>query len=124
MKDEYRMFKMSNGEMVVTKVKETTSDGLYVCDFPASVVPIPPEHAGGQRNQIGFGKFMPFSDYDMDVMVNPANIAVHSAADSNIINAYDQWVTHMKAQNSGIVLAGQNDLPQEGRAQGFNRLNV
>lgn len=124
MKSEYRLFKISTGEMVVTKIKETLDDGKYVLDFPAVVVPIPPEQAGGARNQIGFGKFMPFSNYDEDVVLNPELVIIDSTADVNIVNAYEQWTTHMKAQQSGIVMAGANDLPTEGRAQGFGNLNT
>ena len=124
MKSEYRLFRINTGEMVVTKIAETTEDGMYILDFPAVVVPIPPEQARGMRNQIGFGKFMPFSNYDEDVIMNPASIAVDSTADVNICNAYDQWVTHMKAQQSGIIMASRGDLPREGQAQGFDRLNV
>lgn len=124
MKNEFRLFKINTGEMIVTKIVETLDDGRFVLDYPAMVVPIPPEQAGGMRNQIGFGKFMPFSNYNQDVILNPNSIIADSTADSNIIGAYEQWINHMKAQESGIVMAGSNDLPKEGRAQGFNRLNV
>lgn len=124
MKSEFKIFKLVTGEMVVTKIVETTAEGRYVLDYPAMIVPIPPQQAGGMQNQIGFGKFMPFSDYSKEIVLNPEHIVSESESDANIINAYEQWVTHMRAQASGIVLTQNSNLPKEGQARGFGDLNV
>jgi hypothetical protein len=103
---------------------ETTEEGKLILDYPAMIVPIPPQQAGGMQNQIGFGKFMPFSDYSKEITLHPEHIVADSESDANIVNAYEQWVTHMRAQASGIVLTQNANVPAAGAAKGFGDLNI
>jgi len=126
-----KMIKTINGEMVLTTVADITEDGMYVLDYPAVVMPIPPERAGGMQNQVGFGKYLPFSDYDKDILLNPACIAVESEPNAHMTQTYSQWVTQVKAQESGIITA--QGMPQrapaeimgkDGKAVDFSKLNM
>jgi len=67
----YKVFKVTTGEIVILEISEILDDGMYVIQYPAVIVPIPAQQAGGQSNQIGFGKLMPFSDYSKDITMNP-----------------------------------------------------
>ena len=98
-----KMFKTINGEMVLTAVNDITEDGMYVLEFPASVVPVPPQQAGGMQNQVGFGKYLPFSDYDKEILLNPECIAIESEPNTHMLQTYEQWVTQVKAAESFIV---------------------
>ncbi len=100
-----KLFKLITGEMILSEV-EPIEDGQYNLKYPAVIIPIPPEQAGGQRNQIGFGKYMPFSDYKEDMLLNPLAIVTDSNPDKKLIDAYEQWVTQMKSAESGIILPG------------------
>jgi hypothetical protein len=123
-----KMFKTINGEMVLSAVNDITEDGMYVLSYPSVVIPVPPQQAGGQQNQIGFGKYMPFSDYDKEILLNPACIAIESEPNKQMLQTYDQWVTQIKAQESGIVMANQMPrMPQQlrdGKAADFSKLNM
>jgi len=116
--DSVKMFKMLVGEMVITRITDVDDEGKYLLDYPAVVVPIPPDKAGGMANQIGFTKYLPFSDYSEDISLNPDMITINSVPTSQLVEAYDKWVTQIKAQESGIV------LPNQGAAAGFNQLNT
>ena len=76
--DNFKLFKMENGEFIITEITETDDEGHMILNYPAVIVPIPPEQAGGQPNQIGFGKFMPFSDHGKDIRLNPNQVMVDS----------------------------------------------
>jgi len=124
-----KMFKTINGEMVLSAVNDITEDGMYVLSYPSVVIPVPPQQAGGQQNQIGFGKYMPFSDYDKEILLNPACIAIESEPNKQMLQTYEQWVTQIKAQESGIVMANQmprmpQQLRENGKAADFSKLNM
>jgi hypothetical protein len=118
MKENVRLFKLISGEMVITIVKEVLDDGMYVLDTPASIVPIPPQQAGGQQNQIGFGMFMPFSDSSKDILLNPNSISVDSEP-FKLTDAYEQWRSQRKAKSSGIILPNHNE-----KILDFSKLNT
>lgn len=118
-----KLFKMVNGEMVITEVSDVTEDNMYVLEYPAMIVPT------NQQGQVGFGKYLPFSDYKKEILLNPECIAVDSEPEAQMLQTYEQWVTQFKAQESGIVMA--NRMPQappslvkDGQARDFSRLNV
>ena len=127
-----KMFKTINGEMVLTAVNDITEDGMYVLEYPASVVPVPPQQAGGMQNQVGFGKYLPFSDYDKEILLNPECIAIESEPNTHMLQTYEQWVTQVKAQEAGIVTA--QGMPaqrapaevvgKDGKAVDFTQLNT
>jgi hypothetical protein len=72
---------------------------------------------------------MPFSDYDKEILLNPACIAIESEPNKQMLQTYDQWVTQIKAQESGIVMANQmprmpQQLRENGKAADFSKLNM
>ena len=127
-----RVLKLLTGEIMITDIKEVTDDNQYIVDHGAMIVPIPPEKAGGQPNQIGFAKFMPFSDNSKDVTINVAHVVSDSEPHVQILNAYEQWVKQVKSQESGIIVPNMSpptDLPKSGQGQPIkpnfrNGLNV
>jgi hypothetical protein len=125
-----KMFKTINGEMVLTAVNDITEDGFYVLEYPASVIQVPPQQAGGMQNQVGFGKYLPFSDYDKEILLNPECIAIESEPNAHMLQTYEQWVTQVKAQESGIVTAqgmpqrAPAEVMKDGKAVDFSKLNM
>ncbi len=122
-----RLFRLTTGEMVITEIKETDDEGKYMLDYPATIVPIPPQQAGGQQNQIGFGKMMPFSDYAEDIALNPkVCVAVDSVPDKRLIATYEQWVQQMRSQEGRIIVPtmNQQNIPKDGAKADFSKLNV
>jgi hypothetical protein len=125
-----KMFKTINGEMVLTAITDITEDGFYSLDHPAIVVPVPSQQVGGMQNQIGFGKYLPFSDYDKEILMNPECIIIESEPDSQILQTYEQWVTQVKAQESGIIMAkgmptrAPAEAMRNGKAADFSKLNI
>jgi hypothetical protein len=126
-----RVLRLISGEIIVTEIKETMDDGMYVLEYPALVIPIPPQQAGGQQGQIGFAKFMPFSDYGEDIIFNPIHIVSDTTPHKQIQGAYDQWSQQTRGQDSGIIVPNMRqpaDIPTQGQANGgpnFNRgLNI
>jgi len=117
-----KLFKLNTGEMILTEI-ETLADGNYALTYPAVIIPIPAEQAGGQQNQIGFGKFMPFSDSKEDIILNVKNIMVESSADKKLVEAYKNWQQQVRSQESGIILPGMN-LPKQAQASDFRKLNT
>lgn len=117
-----KCFKTLNGEFIVTEIADVTDDGMYVLSYPSIVTPVP-----HQQGQIGFGKYMLFSDYKKEILMNPINIAVESEPNEQILNTYIQWATQMKAQDSGIVVTNQmpqGQVPSDGSKADFSRLNM
>jgi len=99
----YKVFKMINGEIIIMEIDHTDDEGNYVVTYPAVIVPIPPQQAGGQQNQIGFGKMMPFSDYSKDIVISPKGIIVDSDPNQQMIGAYENWMQQVRQMESGIV---------------------
>lgn len=119
-----KMFKTLNGEFVVTEVEGVNDEGMYVLKYPSALMPVPQ-----QQGQIGFSKYMMFSDYKKEILMNPTNIAVESEPAEDLRNTYDQWVNQIKAQESGIIMAGANQMPKgpipgDKSKADFSRLNV
>ncbi len=123
----YRIFKLITGEIVITET-ETNDEGMYSLSYPAIIIPIPPNQAQGQQNQIGFGKMMPFSDYGEDIILNPSSIVVDTSPDKRIIEAYESWRQQIKSLESGIIVpnmqAPKDVMPTKGQARDFRNLNV
>lgn len=129
MDNNLRMFRVITGEMVLTEVKELNEDGMYELEYPAVVVPIPPEQTGGQPNQIGFGKFLPFSDYGSELLLNSNTVIADSKPNAQLKDAYNNWVSQVRAQDSGIIVpgVGGGGLPPQGTGQAppdFGKLNT
>ncbi len=122
-----RLFRMLTGEMVITEV-DTNDEGNYLLSYPATIVPIPPGQAGGQQNQVGFGRFMPFSDYGEDMIMTPEAVACDSSPSKQMVATYEQWVTQVRSQDSGIIVPNmaQKNLPKSGQGQpvDFSKLNT
>jgi hypothetical protein len=112
------VFKIINGEIIITEVDHMDDEGNYVVLYPAVIVPIPPQQAGGQQNQIGFGKFMPFSDYSKDIILNPKGILVDSDPNKQMIDAYENWLQQVRQMESGIITAKPADIPPQGSKAG------
>jgi hypothetical protein len=120
----YKVFKVGTGEIVILEITDILDDGMYVIQYPAVIVPIPPQQAGGKSNQIGFGKLMPFSDYGKDITMNPASILIDSSPDSRMVDAYENWCTQVKQQESGIIIPPKGaTIPTVGKADNINRPN-
>jgi hypothetical protein len=117
-----KMFKLVTGEFVITEISETREDGGYVLSYPLIIVPIPQ-----QEGQIGFAKLMPFSDNNKPIVLLQTSIIVDSDADGKLSKVYEQQVTQLKAQESGIVIPGQG-MPKEilknSSAQDFTSLRT
>ena len=115
-----RVIRILSGEMIVTEVKDIDDEGNWMLEYPAIVIPIPPQQAGGQQGQIGFAKFMPFSDYSDDITLNPAQITSDTTPHKQILGAYEQWSQQTRGQDSGIIVPNMRppaDIPTEGQAQ-------
>lgn len=127
MDNNIRMFKVSTGEMVLTEVVGVNDEGMYELEYPSVVVPIPPEQ-GAPPNQIGFGKFMPFSEYGKEILLNPKAVIVDSKPNSQLKETYKNWVSQMKAQESGIIIPRPNapmpPMPPQGKGMEFDKLNT
>lgn len=120
----YRIFKVITGEIVILEITEILDDGNYIIQYPAVIVPIPAQQAGGQSNQIGFAKMMPFSDYKKDITMNPAAILIDSEPDKRIVDAYENWCKQVRAHESGIVIPPKGaTIPTTGMAADINRPN-
>ena len=82
------------------------------------------------QNQVGFGKYLPFSDYDKEILLNPECIAVESEPNAHMLQTYEQWVTQVRAQESGIVTAqgmptrAPAEIVRDGQARDFSNLNM
>ena len=107
-----RVFKLSTGEIIITEIKETMDDGMYVLDYPAMIIPIPPNQAQGQQGQVGFGKLMPFSDYKEELILNPRFIVIDSAPAKQMLDAYEKWNQQVRGMESGIIMP--NMVPPAG----------
>lgn len=121
-----KAFKLLNGEMVITEVEGIDDEGNCILSYPAIVVPIPPQQAGGRQDQVGFGKLMPFSDYSEEITLNPNTVTVTSVPDKNMKDTYDSWVKQVRSQESGIVVPNmrQSNIPKSGKAIDFSKLNT
>ena len=121
----YKIFKLVTGEMIITEIAETTDEGMYLLSYPAVIVPIPQEQ-GGQPNQIGFGKMMPFSNYDKDIILNPESVTIDSDPEPKMSEAYEGWCAQMRAMQSGIVVPNMKapNIPGSGKAADFRKLNI
>ena len=117
-----KLFKLNTGEMILTEM-EVLENGQYGLKYPAVIIPIPADQAGGQQGQIGFGKFMPFSDNKEDIVLNPDSIMVHSEADKKLDDAYKNWQQQVRSQESGIILPGMA-VPKQAQASDFRKLNT
>jgi hypothetical protein len=120
-----KMFKLITGEFVVTKISDLREDGGYVLEYPLNIIPIP-QQQGGQP-QIGFSKFMPFSDSKKPIVLLSSAIAVDSDADNNITAAYEQQITQLRAKESGIIMPNQSipkEVLKDAAAQDFNSLRT
>lgn len=116
-----KLFKMINGEMVITEVVDVTDDNMYILSYPAVIIPTQ------QQGQVGFGSFMPFSTNKVEILLNPDCIAVDSEPNTQMKQTYEQWVTQIKSQESGIVMANQmprGNVPQDGSRADFSKLNM
>lgn len=117
-----RLFKLITGEFVVTEITETREDGGYVLSYPLIIVPIPQ-----QQSQIGFAKFMPFSDVNETIVLFPASIMIDSKPDKKMKTAYEQQVSQLKAQASGIIIPNgnvPNEVLKDAAAQDFSNLRT
>lgn len=120
----YKVFKVTTGEIVILEIAEVLDDGMYVIQYPAVIVPIPAQQAGGQQNQIGFGKLMPFSDYGKDITMNPASVLIDSEPDKRMVDAYENWCKQVRAHESGIIIPPKGAvIPTAGKADNVNRPN-
>lgn len=120
-----KLLKLVTGEMLISEVKE--KEESYILSYPLVIVPVPPEQANGMRNQIGFMKFMHFSDYQKTITLYHTAIAVDSHADKQICAAYEKQVAEIKRQESGIVISKSlpKGLMKNGSApKDFSELNL
>lgn len=111
MEENIKVFKISTGEILIAKIEGIDDENKYSISIPVVVIPIPPEQSGAQ-NQVGFGKFMPFSDYSKEVVLNPIHIISESEPERDLLNAYKNWTTQFKAQQSGIVMPNAQQAQQ------------
>lgn len=119
-----KIFKLVTGEMIISEVEKDVEN--YKLSYPLVIVPIPPDQANGMRNQIGFMKACPFSDYKEPIVLMSESVSIDSNPDKQIKEAYERQVQQIKSQESGIVMA--NSIPKEifknGKARDFSNLNI
>jgi hypothetical protein len=99
---DIKMFKIASGEMVMAEIKETTASDCYVVSIPLTIVPIPPEHAGGAENQVGFMRFLPFSNYSEEIRIYKHSIVSISMPEKQLLAAYEDFSNKFKAKQAGI----------------------
>lgn len=126
MEENYRCFKLMTGEIMLTEVDGVNDENMYLLKYPAIVIAIPPEQAGGQQNQIGLGKFIPFASYKEDVLLNANAIAMDSTPDAKLVEMHKQWVNQIRSQESGIIVPNmqQPNIPKAGAPADFSQLNT
>ena len=121
----YKIFKLISGEMMITEITDVTEDG-YVLITPASIVPMPPkEGEQQQQQQIGFAKFMPFSDSE-EIILDTKSISVTSKPQKGLLEAYVGWSKKVREMESGIIIPDMKrpDIPGSGKAVDFKTLNT
>ena len=104
------IFQMRLGEIVVAMTDDSepfddTNIEILLVDYPALIVPMPVQQGQqGQPGQIAFQKYFPFSEQKGGKIRKSEIISLSTPID-NFEKAYDGWVTQVKAQESGIILA-------------------
>lgn len=103
------IFQMRLGEIIVAMTEDVdmlddTNIKELVVDYPALIVPMPQQGQQQQSGQIAFQKYFPFSEQEGGKIRKSEIISLSTPID-NFEKAYDGWVTQVKAQESGIILA-------------------
>jgi len=103
------VIQLRTGEIVVTMTEDSqplddTNIDLLEVEYPAMLIPMPPQVQGQQENQIGFRMYFPFSKQEGGVIKKSEIISLSTPLD-DFRRAYDGWVTQIKAKESGIVMA-------------------
>lgn len=93
-----KILKLVTGEMLISEVEFNGVGDPIGLLYPAQFIPVP------NTQSIQFGKFLPFSDYSEEITINIDAIASMSTPIDDMKNGYEEFVKHMKAQESGIVV--------------------
>lgn len=116
MERETVVIQFNSGEIIITEIDDVdpfddTNYKTLELFYPAMIVPVPPQQ-GGQPGQIAFQKYFPFSDNSKKLEVKRTAIRSLSTAADDLVRAYDNWITNVKAQDAGIVPATPADMPR------------
>jgi len=100
----YFMITLKTGEIIVTMTDDSepldkTNIETLNLSYPALIVP------GGQQGQIGFQKYFPFSEQEGG-KIKKSQIATVSKPLNDFLKAYENWLTQVKAADSGIIVPG------------------
>jgi hypothetical protein len=112
MEESIIVIQLRTGEIIITQTDDVdpiddTNDPMLKVSLPAILIPVP-----NQPGRVGFQPFFPFSDLDEEQKIRKSQISTLSEPNKQMKDAYDNWVTQVKAQEAGIVPATQmpNDL--------------
>lgn len=100
----YFMITLKTGEIIITMTDDSepmdkTNIEIMNINYPALIVP------GAQQGQIGFQKYLPFSEQEGGKL-KKSQISTVSKPLQDFLKAYDNWLTQVKAADSGIILPG------------------
>lgn len=108
MEEKIIVIQLKTGEIILTQSDDTDpfDDGsgfdtnfTIELKYPAMVIPMQ-----NKPGQVGFQKYMPFSDYDEKMEIRREQISNLSSPQDQMRNAYEQWVTQVKAESAGIIV--------------------
>lgn len=122
---EVKLLTLVTGEMVITNV-ETEGEKVYVVSVPLTILPLPPEQANGQQNQIGFAKSLPFSNYSEEIKLNKNNVIFITSPAKQLVKTYEDFIVKFKAQEAGILTptAQQSHEILNKKVVDFSKLNM
>lgn len=98
------IIQLKTGEIIVTYTDDVdpwydTNIAVLKVSYPAMIVPLQ-----NQPGQIGFQKYFPFSE-QQGAEIRKSQISTVSKPLDSFEKAYENWLTNVKAQDAGIVLA-------------------
>lgn len=103
------IIQLRTGEIIICETEDVdpfddTNIIALEVKYPAVVMPLPPGADGKQTGQVGFHKLFPFSNSDDKQEIRKSNIMTLSKPLEGFVTAYEEWLTHMKAQEAGLII--------------------
>lgn len=109
MQENIILIQLKTGEIVLTKTEDTdpiddTNFSMLDVNIPAILMPIPQ-----QPNRVGFQPYFPFSDLEENQQIRKSQIVTLSKPNKQMKEAYENWVTQIKAHEAGIIVPNNLD---------------